>query len=263
MLAMMSPFHAPLASLHMAHDDILCQPMRMADAMADALLNAQPGCRLTRAQPTVTECDDKFVVTIECAGVSADDIQLESHGTVLSAKGITKTASNSHFVDYRVALPGTADFSSELIAAECVDGILTVSVPKRPPTTLSIAVETTPVEDGDREEADKADKADKYSLTVVAAGIAAADLALSVDERGLLTVSGESKRTGARLDRRYRLPSDADRERVRAAHVDGILTVSVPKTSKDEQAVPRKIAVTKAAAGKKTAAAMDDDAVLV
>jgi len=258
MLAMMSPFHAPLASLHMADDELFpCRPMRMADAVADALLNAQPGCRLTRAQPTVTEREDRFEVTIECAGVSANDLELESHGAVLSVKGVTKTAANSHFVDYRVALPETADFSSERLAAECVDGILIVTVPKRPAATpLSIAVETTPGEEAD----DEAD--DKYSLTVVAAGIAAADLSLSVDERGLLTVSGESKRTGARLDRRFRLPRDADAERASAVHVDGILTVTVPKASKGE-AVPRKIAVNKAAAEGEEAAAMDEEAVMV
>merc|ERR1712146_39757 len=68
-----------------------------------------------------------------------------------------------------------------------------------------------------------------YKLTVVAAGVAASDLTWAAED-GTLKICGETKRTGARFaGRSFRLPEDADATKARASHVDGILTVTVPK----------------------------------
>merc|ERR1712023_43495 len=68
---------------------------------------------------------------------------------------------------------------------------------------------------------------DAYSLTLVAAGFAAAELQMIIEDN-VLKVSGHSKRTGAHLKRCVRLPRDADVDGMVAVHVDGILTVRVP-----------------------------------
>ena len=41
--------------------------------------------------------------------------------------------------------------------------------------------------------------------------------------------SGKTERTGARVERAYTLPRDADAEHVSASHVDGILTLIIPR----------------------------------
>ena len=83
------------------------------------------------------------------------------------------------------------------------------------------------------------DEDESYTFTLVAAGFAAADLVLSVDG-GLIKVKGQSARTGARLERHVQLPRDADATAAHASHVDGILTVSVPKK---DAAEPRRVPV--------------------
>lgn len=57
----------------------------------------------------------------------------------------------------------------------------------------------------------------------------------------MLKVSGETKRTGSRLAKRsFRLPRDADVANARAMHVDGILTVTIPKKPAAEVAAAKK-----------------------
>merc|ERR1712159_737051 len=58
-----------------------------------------------------------------------------------------------------------------------------------------------------------------------------ADQAVASSINGLLQVTGETRRTGARVAKRVRLPRDADASAASATHVDGLLTVSVPKKS--------------------------------
>jgi hypothetical protein len=67
-----------------------------------------------------------------------------------------------------------------------------------------------------------------YTITVVAAGVAASDIDLRVEE-GVLVARGATASTGACVARRIRLPRDAHFEAARAMASDGILTVVVPK----------------------------------
>lgn len=209
--------------------------------MGDALLApcafdlAAPGCRFSTAQPLIQAADDKYTVTITAPGVAASDIEVEfGDGRALAVRGVTEAEAHSHFVNYEVAMPPDAEV--EHASAEYADGLLTVVVPRKAapaPTRISVSTSADVSIDG-------------YKITVVAAGVAAADLELSADKhKGVLTVNGATARTGVSISRAYRLPRDADVASALAAHVDGILTVCVPKKALSE---PRKLKIVPAAA---------------
>jgi len=210
------------------------------DALAG--LAATPGCRLSCAQPTVSESNDhtEYSVTIAAPGVRADDLTIEAHEHPcrITVHGKTVTDAHTHFVDYTVALPEDADPKQS--AAESADGLVIVRVPKATkaaPTRIAVALSESTHAQPDHNEVEVS--ARPYTLTVAAAGIAGADLELSA-EAGVLEVRGETARTGASLDRRFRLPRDADIEKATATHVDGLLTVIMPKKA---AAVPQRVAI--------------------
>ena len=83
---------------------------------------------------------------------------------------------------------------------------------------------------------------DAYEISVELPGVAEEDLSVEV-HHGVLTVSGEkrasreesgknfyfSERTYGRFSRGFRLPADADADRVQARHKDGVLTIRIAK----------------------------------
>lgn len=79
------------------------------------------------------------------------------------------------------------------------------------------------------EKTDDDEKPRPYTLTLVAPGLAPTDLDITIDDSNVLKVDGENARTGASIERSVRLPRDADGAGARASHVDGILTLTVPK----------------------------------
>jgi len=220
-------------------------PLSVEDAMLAMLqprlaLDDDASCRLSTSAPIVAEAPDRknYSVSISAPGVAPHDLEVEVMDGRLSVRGSTSTAAHTHFVNYTVALPADAD--PEEAAAEGADGIITITVPKK------VKTEATRIEVSADEEPPLDDETDgeptemrPYKLTVVAAGIAAADLDIRA-ERGVLTVRGESKRTGARVARRFNLPRDADARATTAVHRDGVLTLTVPKTAAAE---PRRLVV--------------------
>ena len=200
-------------------------PMRMFDAvMADVLSDAHCA-RIAHEAPHLSEHDDKYVVHVEAPGVAAADLMVETRSGKMSIRGETNSAGHRRFVNYSIALPQDAD--ADHAHAEHADGLITVTVPKKEAKATLIAVSAADAERTDEEEED-ASESRPYKLTLVAAGVAPADLALHV-EHGVLEVKGETKRTGACLNRSFRLPRDADTANARAEHIDGILTVTIPK----------------------------------
>jgi len=218
-------------------DSMVADSMLVDSLMADRWLAPAPDDRLTRLSregPRTETHEDKYIVTITAPGVAAVDIECEAEEvgggrTRLSVRGKTVTATTTHFMEQAVVLPPDADV--EKTQAESADGLLTLTVPRKAapePTRRRIAVSAT----ADAETAEDHDSR-PYQLTVAAPGVAASDLEISAAE-GMLTVSGATERTGARLKKAFRLPRDADLERATAAHVDGLLTVSVPKKAAAE-----------------------------
>lgn len=97
--------------------------------------------------------------------------------------------------------------------------------PKRMKLDVPVAAtDETPPEY--REEAGETPR--PYTLSLSAAGVKPSDLQLTIDDLRL-AVRGETKATGARVREHFRLPRDADAEKARAASVDGLLTVTIPK----------------------------------
>merc|ERR1719231_425425 len=84
----------------------------------------------------------------------------------------------------------------------------------------------------DAETEDETDESDvetpRYELTLPAPGVSACDLLVVADDQ-VLKVSGETRRTGASVLKSARMPRDADPTGATATHVDGVLTVSIPK----------------------------------
>jgi len=215
-----------------------------------------PACHLSCDAPRTRQLDDgTYEVSMRAPGVSPDDIHIESANGRLRVRGETKTKAHTHFVDYTVALPDEADFDGA--SASAADGLVTVSVPRKPaepPTRIDVTGEAAM----DDEEA-AADPATRpYTLTVVAAGVAPSDLELSVD-KGVLTIKGDTARTGARLRRTYRLPKDADATGARATSVDGILTVTLPKKADEATRKKTVIAVERAAGEAQAAPSADEE----
>lgn len=198
MFAMMHPFARTRALDTLMHDALA--PMLVHSTLAPTHV------------PTISSTEDSHLVSLVAPGLSAADVTVEVQNDRLDIHGQNKRKQ----VDVSIALPRDADANG---TAEVADGLITVRMKRVKPTVTSVAIladaETTPVDD------------DAYALSVVAAGFAASDLALSIED-GVLDIRGESTRTGERLARRVRLPRDADVDKVRATHVDGILTVRTP-----------------------------------
>jgi len=74
-----------------------------------------------------------------------------------------------------------------------------------------------------------------YRVRLEVPGVRTEDLHVAV-RGGELTVSGKSERAGYayRIDRRFDLPRDADADAAAASHLDGVLTISVPKLAPPE-----------------------------
>lgn len=200
----------------------------MFDAMdalaAETLLAPRSACRLECNSPQAREAGDTYEVCVRAPGVAPSDVTIEAANGRLRVYGKTKTAAHTHFVDYTIALPDDAD--THEASASGADGLITLCMPKKeaePATHIEVSTA-----EGMRTEATEADTPPRYTLTIVAAGMAPSDLCLSV-EKGVLKVSGSTQRTGAKLDRSYRLPKDADASSAHASCVDGILTITIPK----------------------------------
>jgi len=224
----------------------------MDAVMADAMripLNSLPGCRIDTSPPRLEDKGTHYALALSAPGVAPSDLMIEANDDVLTIKGETVLTGFTHFVNHTITTPSDAD--ADAATASSTDGLLVVTLPKKAaaaPKRIEVSsdAEETP-------ETDAADAATRpYKITLVAAGLAAADVEVSVEKPGVLKVQGETKRTGAKISRCFRLPRDADACGASARHVDGILTVTVPKMPKAE---PKSVAVAVDAAAPMAAAA--------
>lgn len=95
----------------------------------------------------------------------------------------------------------------------------------------------------------------RYEITIELPGVDAKDIDVALDE-GVLTVKGEkrserkeegegyffSEREYGRFQRTFRLPADAEGDKVAADFTNGVLKITVPKRGEEKQAT-KKIAV--------------------
>jgi len=182
---------------------------------------ANPRFSSHNSRPTMTEHEDGSIeVTVAAAGVKPSDLSVTVDSRILTVKGETGEQARTHVVNWKIKLPREADVDKA--EASLVDGLLSVTFPKKEAVEPVTVVASTEAEE-------EPSDAPRYNLTVAAPGLAAADLTISIDEDRVINLSGFTKRTGARIERRYQLPENATIESAHASHVDGILTISVPK----------------------------------
>jgi HSP20 family protein len=95
-----------------------------------------------------------------------------------------------------------------------------------------------------------------YEIKVELPGVSEDDISIAFQD-GRMTVTGEkrtdheekgknyffSERTYGRFHRAFRLPEDADPERITATHVDGVLTIKIEKIA-PKKAEPKQIKIT-------------------
>jgi len=209
MLAMMHPFAAP--SMHP-----FAAPSMLEAMMSESLYHRQ--------QHHVRELDDSYELTLQAPGVSADSVEVTLEDQTIKVVGENKRM--RHAVEASFRLPRDADPAT--IQASTADGIITIMIGKRAPLEpTTITVSTEPASETD---------ANGYTLNVMAAGISAADLLIQTRD-GLIKIEGKTARTGALVDKVYNVPSDGDAEKATAAHVDGILTLSIPRKPANMQKI--------------------------
>ena len=206
MMMAMHPLAHPL--MHSAFDMIL-EPQAWPDASS----------RLTKNEDGST-----YTLSLPAPGVAPQDIKVSVEGRTLVIEGESKRPGAQRSIRFSTQLPHDAD--ADQAVASSINGLLQLTVPVKPELApMRIEVNHTPADIASDDE-----DSDGYTLTLAAPGIAASDVEILAKD-GLLQVTGETRRTGARVAKRVRLPRDADASAASATHVDGLLTVSVPKKS--------------------------------
>jgi len=195
--------------------------------LVDAMLSEMVRCpsftapTASSGSPRLTEHETDYVLTLAAPGVKPSDVKVSG-----SSEGELKVSGESSVSGrfaWSIRLPRDAHL--EVATANHVDGLLTVTIPKKQPEVTRIEFREAEEETTSKE---KDGKPRAYSLTFNAAGLAQADLELTVED-GVLKVRGETARTGARIGKQLRLPENADAASAHATHIDGILTVTIPK----------------------------------
>jgi len=198
----------------------------LLDAMMMEAMRPRNLLHASHDVPRLSQRDDgSFALTVNAPGVSASDIEITVEGQTVRIDGETKVGENhAHVVHWATTLPHDADVEHAKVSV--IDGVVTVSAPCKPEAEpVSITVGTTPVEAKEEEE-------EACTLTLAAAGIAASDIEIKGKMTAgapVLTVEGKTARTGARLAKSLRLKRGVDFSRASASHVDGLLTILLPK----------------------------------
>lgn len=200
------------------------------------------------------EADDSYQLNVSLPGVRPEqlEVSVSSHNQLrIAAKSARGT------FERRLTLPKDSDPASASATLE--HGVLTLSVPKLATKQLSVEVGESP---------ETADDAASYTITVECVGVRTEDLKVEV-QGSAVAVSGKSERGGYQysVKRRFELPSDADSDAAAARHLDGVLTLTVPRAAapaakrlKIEPAVPLPEPSAAAAAPELSAAAAPEAA---
>ena len=97
----------------------------------------------------------------------------------------------------------------------------------------------------------------QYTVEVAAPGMRKEDFEVNITEEGNLHIKMENKRqennkdqvylrrefSYAKFDQTLILPDDVDKEKISASVSDGVLTVGLPKMTREEQKIARQITV--------------------
>lgn len=101
-------------------------------------------------QLRVTEAEDAFVVTGDLPGLDPDTLELTAEGDVLVLRGASDQAEPEGFQRLRAerrpwrferSLRFARPIDADRVSAKLTNGVLTVTVPLRTPTTITVSVE--------------------------------------------------------------------------------------------------------------------------
>jgi len=203
----------------------------LLDAMMVEHLRAKPRVALSGNVPRLSEQDENtYALTILAPGVASSDLTVGVEDGVIKVDGETAKSGLMHIVHWKTRLP--SDAAADQATVTCRDGVVEISIPKKvaaEPTVIAVkrTFEEVAATADDQDENAKSEPK-QYTLTITAPGLSASDLELVATD-GVLKVTGKSQRTGAHLAKSFRLPRDADATSASATHVDGILTIAIPK----------------------------------
>merc|ERR1712023_506292 len=100
---------------------------------------SRPGLyRGARATPQVHEKEKEYTITVSAPGVRSEDLTVSVEDNLLKIRGETKTNARTHFANWTTHLPRDAD--AEKSTASHVDGLLTVTLPKKAVARAPVAL---------------------------------------------------------------------------------------------------------------------------
>merc|ERR1719267_292759 len=115
---------------------------------------------LVERAPRLERLDDgSYALALSAPGVKQSDLKVSVLDGVLKIEGETVTNGNKRTVSYATRLPRDAD--PDLSTASTVDGILTISIPRKAAEVTEIVVSTTAPTEEDADE-----KETPYTLTL-------------------------------------------------------------------------------------------------
>merc|ERR1719198_1418592 len=239
---------ARMMFVHDLHTEPLVRPheLMLEDLFGQMLYPAMPTHKKRRAAcnsmcARVRETEDTYTVTASLPGVKAADVALDLKGSVLTLAAEQRKTSSGTTLKYHQTLNLPVDASADQATATHEDGLLTVTVPKAADKSIPISPITT---DAEAEQPDE--QPDAYVLSIAAPGVKAADVSIKVSKAGVLTASGETKKTARRsssLHRKVRLPAGFDVDGASATHEDGLLTIVLPKAAEAEAAEDKTVRI--------------------
>jgi len=205
-------------------------PITMDTLMQDAFM---PMRACPREATRIVEQDDgTYALALAAPGVKHEDLKVSvTDENILEIKGESRARGGAGVRSIRWSSRLPSDVDTTNITASVVDGIVSLTLPKKqkaPP--IQIALSTT------NEEGESDDEDSTYSLLASLPGLAASDLELRVSD-SILHCNGATKKTGARVAKMVRLPRDADAANARASLVDGLLTISLPKLAPEVKTI--------------------------
>jgi len=167
------------------------------------------------------ETDHEYTLSLALPGVSPADLKLVIEEGMLSISGETKVGAQQYSASHRVRVPPDAEAAMAKAVAE--NGVLSITLPKRPKQTHEIKVGCK------NDELPKAAEGD-YVVSFPFPGVRPSDFKV-VCEDSVLSIAVETNTTqhATRTLKRMRIPGDADVSAAAAAAELGILSIVFPK----------------------------------
>lgn len=228
MLAVWSPLIASMYLIPHRHE-LLHQDLRLWNRLMNEPFTFHQALHQHHVRSSAfEELDASYQLTFGVPGLRASDmtatLHLDGDQAVVILNGETKTKGHETKIRRRLLLPADAD--AETVSVACADGLLTVSVFKETrsePRVLPVSNDVALIDNGDESN-------DAFRQALLVPGLRAEEMKVTLEDKGILVVEGESKRRRPlRVLRRLKLPRTADIDGISCSLSDGVLTLIAPK----------------------------------